>query len=225
MCSAAYSRYDLTFSKCDLLTMAPRRLSGSSGSPSFQSFRCLAIRPSSWSLTSLWTIRRDEAEQFSPMFQNAPAVTNWATSSRSSQSFMTTAGFLPPSSRTMRLRLDSAAYFRNRRPVSVEPVKLTIGMSMWRPMASPTSRPPPGTRLNTPAGIPASWASSATRRALRVVSLAGLTTIEQPAASDGAIFQASISSGKFHGSTRPTTPMASRTTMVTAALPVGAVAS
>ncbi|MCY1181141.1 hypothetical protein D9M73_216300 [compost metagenome] len=55
--------------------------------------------------------------------------------------------------------------------------------------------------------------------------MAGLTMIEQPAARDGPIFQASISSGKFHGSTRPTTPMASRTTRVKAPLPTGAVLS
>jgi hypothetical protein len=36
---------------------------------------------------------------------------------------------------------------------------------------------------------------------------------EQPAAKAGPIFHASISSGKFHGSTRPTTPTGSRTIM------------
>jgi hypothetical protein len=45
------------------------------------------------------------------------------------------------------------------------------------------------------------------------VSSAGFTMTEQPAASAGPIFQASISSGKFQGSTRPTTPTGSRTIM------------
>lgn len=183
------------------------------------------MRSSSASRTSAWTISREDAEQFSPMFQNAPLTTCCATRSRSSTSFITTAGFLPPHSSTTRLRLDSAAYLRNRRPVAVEPVKLTIATSGWRPSGSPASRPPPGTTLNTPAGIPAWLASSATRRAVRLVSGAGLTTTEQSAASAGPIFQASISSGKFHGSTRPTTPIGSRTTMASAAEPTGAVLS
>ncbi|MCY1368152.1 hypothetical protein D9M69_551190 [compost metagenome] len=55
--------------------------------------------------------------------------------------------------------------------------------------------------------------------------MAGLTMMEQPAASDGPIFHASISSGKFQGSTRPTTPMASRTTRLNAPEPTGAVLS
>ena len=88
-------------------------------------------------------------------------------------------------------------------------------MSMWRPIGSPTSGPPPGTTFRTPRGSPASPASSATRSAVSVVSGAGLTTTEQPAASAGPIFQASISMGKFHGRTRPTTPIGSRTTSAT----------
>ncbi len=82
---------------------------------------------------------------------------------------------------------------------------------MFRPSGSPTSEPPPGSTLKTPEGMPASIASSATRSAVKVVSLAGLTMIELPAASAGPIFQASISSGKFQGRTKPTTPTGSRT--------------
>lgn len=125
----------------------------------------------------------------------------------------------------MRFRFESAAYLRNSRPVSVEPVKLTMDTSMCLPSGSPTSLPPPGSTLNTPAGTPASWASSATRNAVSEVSLAGFTMIEQPAASDGPIFHASISSGKFHGRTSPTTPMGSRTTRERAFDPTGAVLS
>ena len=40
------------------------------------------------------------------------------------------------------------------------------------------------------------------------VNSAGFSTTVQPAASAGAIFQASISSGKFHGMICPTTPTA-----------------
>ena len=110
-------------------------------------------------------------------------------------------------------------------PVSVEPVKLTMSMPGWRPMGSPTAGPLPVTTLRTPAGMPASKASSARRSAVSEVSSAGLTMTEQPAASAGPIFHAIISSGKFHGSTQPTTPIGSRTTSAMAPWPTGAVLS
>ena len=72
-------------------------------------------------------------------------------------------------------------------------------------------------------GTPASIASSATRKADSEVCSAGFTTIEHPAARAGPIFQASISSGKFHGRTAPTTPIGSRTTSAIASSPTGAV--
>ena len=53
-----------------------------------------------------WTISREVAEQFSPMFQKAPFTTCPATRSRSSTSASSTAGFLPPLSTTTRLRLE-----------------------------------------------------------------------------------------------------------------------
>lgn len=73
--------------------------------------------------------------------------------------------------------------------------------------------------------MPASFTSSATRSVLSVVSSAGLTMTEQPDASAGPIFQASIKSGKFHGSTQPTTPIASRVTRASTFGPAGAVVS
>jgi hypothetical protein len=82
---------------------------------------------------------------------------------------------------------------------------------MCRPSGSPTSGPVPGTTFSTPGGTPASIASSATRSAVSEVSSAGFTMTEQPAASAGPIFHASIRSGKFHGRTSPTTPKGSRT--------------
>ena len=88
---------------------------------------------------------------------------------------MTMQGFLPPISSTTSLRLLSAEKCRKRRPVSVEPVKETASMPGWRPIGSPTSGPVPVTTLRTPAGMPASSASSATRSAVSEVSSAGLT--------------------------------------------------
>ena len=54
------------------------------------------------------------------------------------------------------------------------------------------------------------------------VCSAGLTRQEQPAASAGASFQATMSSGKFQGSTRLTTPAGSLTIKARLLSPVGA---
>jgi len=95
--------------KCSVETIAPSRLRGSRGLPIGQSPICFAISASSAALTLSCTSRREVAEQFSPMFQNAPLSTCPATVARSPASSKTTAGFLPPHSSTTFLRLDSAA--------------------------------------------------------------------------------------------------------------------
>lgn len=61
--------------------------------------------------------------------------------------------------------------------------------------------------FNTPGGRPASAESSANSSAVSEVNSAGFSTTVLPAASAGAIFQASISSGKFHGMICPITPI------------------
>ena len=71
--------------------------------------------------------------------------------------------------------------------------------------AAPVS-PSPVTMLTTPSGRPASRQISAKASAVSGVYSAGFSTTVLPAASAGAIFQASISSGKFHGMTWPQTP-------------------
>ena len=63
--------------------------------------------------------------------------------------------------------------------------------------------------MNTPAGI-TSWVRRASSSTLSGVSLEGLKTVQQPAASTGASFQAAIRKGKFQGTIWPTTPMGSR---------------
>lgn len=65
------------------------------------------------------------------------------------------------------------------------------------------------TTLKTPSGRPASEASSASRSKVSDAISGGLTTMELPAAKAGAIFQAPIISGKFHGTMIPTTPSGS----------------
>ncbi len=69
-------------------------------------------------------------------------------------------------------------------------------------------RPSPVTMLTTPGGRPTSVQMCAKSSAESGVNSAGLNTTVLPQASAGAIFQASISSGKFHGTIWPTTPMA-----------------
>src|SRR5271167_4673683 len=76
-------------------------------------------------------------------------------------------------------------------------------------MAFPTS-PGPRTRLNTPAGTPASKMISASAAAVAGVGLAGFITTVLPNAIAGADFHAGIAIGKFHGVIRPKTPTASR---------------
>ncbi len=106
-------------------------------------------------------------------------------------------------------------------PVAVEPVNATRSTSGWRPIASPASLPKPVTTLNTPGGTPASNARSAIRSVDSDVCSAGFTTTLLPTDSAGPIFHASISAGKFHGSTAPTTPIGSRVIMLTTPAPDG----
>jgi hypothetical protein len=79
-----------------------------------------------------------------------------------------------------------------RWPVATDPVKATRSVPPWTTRASPTSAPPV-TRLTTPSGKPAK--ASARRRVASGVYGDGLTTTVLPAASAGATFQASSSSG------------------------------
>jgi len=74
--------------------------------------------------------------------------------------------------------------------------------------ALPISPPGPVTTLMTPAGTMSPMSD------IRVIRLsgvfdAGLITVQLPAAMAGAIFQAAINRGKFHGMIWPTTPMGS----------------
>ena len=62
----------------------------------------------------------------------------------------------------------------------------------------------------TPSGKPASSASSAMRMPVSGVCSASFITTVLPHARAGPHFQASISSGKFHGMICPTTPTGCR---------------
>ena len=116
---------------------------------------------------------------------------------------MTTKGDLPPSSSDSRLP-EPAVTRAMPRPTSVEPVKAILSTPAAT-SASPVA-PSPVTMFTTPAGRP-TWAQiSAKASAVRGVYSAGFSTTQLPAASAGATFQASISSGKFQGTIWPQTP-------------------
>ncbi len=74
------------------------------------------------------------------------------------------------------------------RPISVEPVKESLRTSGLLVSSPPTAPAEPVTTLNTPAGIPARFASSASASAENGVWLAGFRTMVQPAASAGPAF-------------------------------------
>ncbi|MDT4865178.1 hypothetical protein FQZ97_999660 [compost metagenome] len=66
------------------------------------------------------------------------------------------------------------------RPTPTEPVKLMPSTRTSLTMASPTTRPLPITRLNTPAGNPAREMISASAQALPGTRSAGLNTTQLP---------------------------------------------
>src|SRR5690606_40161712 len=65
----------------------------------------------------------------------------------------------------------------------------------------------PVTTLNTPAGIPARSASTASASAVSGVCEAGRNTTVQPAAKAGATLRVIMAKGKFQGVMAATTPM------------------
>ncbi len=72
----------------------------------------------------------------------------------------------------------------------------------------------PVTTFSTPAGSPARSASTASASAENGVCGAGLTTMEQPAASAAPALRAIIAAGKFHGVIAAQTPTGCLTTKI-----------
>ncbi len=108
---------------------------------------------------------------------------------------------MPPSSIDA-LTTWSAASLSSTRPTSVEPVNeilRTRGSCSIAETTEPDRRA--GSTLTTPAGTPASARICAIASAVSGVSLAGLSTTVQPAASAGPILRVAIAAGKFHGVT------------------------
>jgi hypothetical protein len=122
---------------------------------------------------------------------------------------------LPPSSRPTFFTVDAACRISSL-PTSVEPVKPTNFTAGWDVSTPPIAGASPVMMLSTPAGRPARSASTASARAVRGVSPAGLITAVQPAARAGATFRVIIAAGKFHGVIAATTPIGWRITMMRA---------
>jgi hypothetical protein len=126
-----------------------------------------------------------------------------------SASAKTMFGLLPPSSSEIFFTFADASRMISC-PVVVSPVNATLPMPGCAAMEAPTVPPGPVTTFSTPAGMPASSASSPRRMAVSGVYEAGLSRAVLPAASAGATFHAAIRRGKFQGTIRPTTPIGSR---------------
>ena len=147
---------------------------------------------------------REPHRQIWPEFWNAERTMRSRLACQS-ESANTRVGFLPPSS--------SDTFFSSgpampamRRPTAVLPVKEIARTASCCTIDSPASTPPPWTTLSTPAGRPASCASSASMAAVAGVTSDGLATTVLPAARAGAIFQVNRYRGRFHGEIVPTTP-------------------
>ena len=156
---------------------------------------------------------RERAQQSWPALPNTASGAAAAAASRSA-SAKTTLADLPPSSSVTRL-IVAAAPAAIPRPTSVEPVKAILATSGCSTSRCPQTLPGPATTFSTPSGSPASSAIRSSSSAVSGVSSAGLSTIVLPAASAGATFQEAITSGKFQGTIRPTTPSGSRKVMST----------
>jgi len=120
-------------------------------------------------------------------------------------------GALPPSSIDNFLTVGAHCAISSE-PISVEPVKDSLRTMGLAQISPPMALAEPVTTLNTPAGMPARAASSASASAENGVWLAGLTTIVQPAASAAPALRVIIADGKFHGVIAAQTPTGSRVT-------------
>src|SRR5687767_10160626 len=96
-----------------------------------------------------------------------------------------------------------------RCPVASDPVNATFATSGCSTSGAPTSGPKPVTTLTTPGGNLASSINFMNSSVDADVNSDGLTTIVLPAASAGATFHASNSSGEFHGTIAAMTPSGS----------------
>jgi hypothetical protein len=126
-----------------------------------------------------------------------------STAWSSAQSSNTMFAALPPSSSVSFLPVPASRRWIAL-PTSVDPVKATLSTPAST-SAAPV-RPSPVTMLTTPGGRSAWRSTSQKSSAVSGVVSAGFSTTVLPAASAGAIFHASMRSGKFQGMIWPATP-------------------
>jgi hypothetical protein len=148
------------------------------------------------------------ARQAWPQLKKRPVEMALAAASRSASS-STMQGSEPPSSRVTFFRWGAAAAI-TRLPVGVEPVSATLRIRGWVTIASPVAEP--STTLTTPSGRPPSIRASTHLSVERGVVVAGFSTTQFPAATEGAILFAASVSGKFQGTMAPVTPIGRRST-------------
>ncbi len=197
---ATRSRMRVSWTGC---TIAPTSVDLSSGSPTRRCFMRALRRAVKRSATPSATRIREPAQQTWPWLNQIASTTPSTAASRSA-SGKTMNGDLPPSSSVSFLP-EPAVWRRISLPTSVEPVKAILSTSGWPTIAAPVS-PSPVTMLTTPFGRPISSQILAKASAVSGVYSAGFRTTVLPAASAGAIFHASMRSGKFQGITCPQTP-------------------
>ena len=106
----------------------------------------------------------------------------------------------------------SAAARATSRPTSVEPVNASLLMRGLSRMYWPDLRAAAGDDVEHAGGDDALGELAPARAPSGDVVDEGLNTVQSPAASTGASFQAAIRNGKFHGTIWPTTPMGSCST-------------
>src|SRR5699024_1984414 len=117
-----------------------------------------------------------------------------------------TNGDLPPNSNETFLK-SCAAFSIIFLPVGPEPVNDIMRTSGCSLNGLPTPSPSPFTKLNTPFGTPAFSNISAKMIAANGVSSDGFNTTGEPAAKAPANFNDVWLVGKFHGVTKPATPI------------------
>ena len=189
---------------CTLSTMAPISMHLSRGLPTMScSMRVLSLAYKVSEMLSS-TSKREPAQHTWPWLNQMASTTPSTTLSRSASS-KTMNGDLPPSSSETFFPVPAVARLMIL-PTSVEPVNAIFCTPGWFTKAAPVA-PAPVMMLTTPLGKPACWQISANNRAVREVNSAGFSTTVFPIARAGAIFQESMSKGKFQGMIWPMTPI------------------
>src|SRR5699024_1436650 len=148
------------------------------------------------------TYRRFIAAQVWPVLMNAPQKRPSAISLALTSS-STRPASLPPSSNVTRAS-DAAVDSTILRPVSVEPVNISLSMPWFVDNAAPTL-PSPVTTLSTPSGRTVLMTLTSAKTDSGVYSEGFITTV-LPMRNAGANCQTEIIMGQFHGPIAPTTP-------------------